>query len=148
VAHLIARQAFLNYSRRFGAAETLSGGQVTGSGSRPETFSAQVKPIGKDFVADDAVLEDFRQFLETQKIRVVASDFEENRAEIGRQITEEVIRQVFGEGEARKRTMAWDPQIQRALELVPKAELLLADPQRYIAERQRELRTADLRSSR
>ena len=42
---------------------------------------------------------------------------------------------MFGEGEARRRSMAWDPQVKKALELVPKAELLLKDPQQFIADR-------------
>ena len=51
-----------------------------------------------------------------------------------------MLRQVFGEGEARRRSLAWDPQVQKALGLVSKAELLLKDPQRFIAERTAELR--------
>jgi hypothetical protein len=45
---------------------------------------------------------------------------------------------VFGEAEARKRTMAWDPQLQKALELAPRAAQLLKDPQQFVAEREAE----------
>ncbi len=57
---------------------------------------------------------------------------------------EEALRQTYGEGEARRRAVAegWDPQMKRALEMVPKAALLLADPQRYLAEREAETRVA------
>ena len=56
-------------------------------------------------------------------------------------IEDEVLRQVFGEGEARRRSIAWDPQVKKALELVPKAELLLRDPRTFVAEREHD-RTA------
>jgi hypothetical protein len=39
--------------------------------------------------------------------------------------------------------MSWDPQIKKALELVPRADLLLRDPKTYVAERSREKRIAD-----
>ena len=45
-----------------------------------------------------------------------------------------MLRQVFGEGEARRRSIAWDPQVRKALALVPKAELLLRDPSTFVAE--------------
>ncbi|HEX6737607.1 MAG TPA: hypothetical protein VF310_05040, partial [Vicinamibacteria bacterium] len=56
------------------------------------------------------------------------------------QILEEVVRQVYGEGEARKRSLAWDPYVQKALGLVAKAELLVKDPQRFVTERDAEAR--------
>jgi hypothetical protein len=39
--------------------------------------------------------------------------------------------------------MTWDPQIKKALDLVPRADLLLRDPKTYVAERSREKRLAD-----
>jgi hypothetical protein len=47
---------------------------------------------------------------------------------------------VYGEAEARRRTMAWDPQVQKALELAPRAAQLLKDPQQFVAERAAELK--------
>jgi hypothetical protein len=46
--------------------------------------------------------------------------------------------------------VTWDPQVQRALELIPRAETLLRDPRGYVAERARERQvtgdTAELRA--
>ena len=61
--------------------------------------------------------------------------------ELRRQL-EEILRQVYGEGEARRRTLAWDPQVQKALSLVPKAEELLKEPQRFIVEYEAEEKAA------
>ena len=49
---------------------------------------------------------------------------------------------MFGEGEARRRSIATDPQIKKALELAPKAELLLRDAPRFVAEHEGERKVA------
>lgn len=142
VSRLVARQAFIAFSRRYGAADQSGGLQVAGAGSRSGSASEKVKVIGSDFRVDDAVLAEFRAFLDEQKIAHGDEEMAENREAVSRLILEEVLRQVFGEGEARRRTAAWDPQLQKALELVPKAELLLRDPRRFVAEREAEGRLA------
>ena len=83
-------------------------------------------------------------FLATREISFSEAEFAESRDEIRRRVLEEVLRQSFGEGEARRRSAAWDPQIQRALALVPKARLLREDPGRYVAEREAEGRVASV----
>jgi carboxyl-terminal processing protease len=141
VAHLIAKQAFVGFSRHFVASGTTGTAEIAGAGKRSDVKSARLKVVSRDFVADDKTLSDFRAYLEQRKIKHTPEDLQANREELERQITEEVLRQVFGEGEARRRSLAWDPQVKKALELVPRAELLLTDPQRFIAERTAELRT-------
>ena len=77
-------------------------------------------------------------YLEQRKLRHTPADLQANRESIARLIQEEVLRQAFGEVEARKRTMAWDPQVQKALELAPKAAQLLSDPRQFVADREAE----------
>jgi carboxyl-terminal processing protease len=98
--------------------------------------------VGKDFKVDDRVMADFRAFLTAEKLKYKEEDLATNREQISHEIQEEVLRQVFGEGEARKRSLAWDPQVKKALDLVPRTELLLRDPQRFMAEREAEKRLA------
>ena len=141
MAHLISKQAFVGFSRSFVASGTTGVAEIAGAGKRSDVKSAKVKVVARDFAADDRTIEDFKAYLDTRKIKHTPEEIQANRAELERQITEEVLRQVFGEGEARRRSLAWDPQVRKALELVPKAELLLKDPQRFIAERTAELRT-------
>jgi carboxyl-terminal processing protease len=145
VSHLVGRQAFVNFSRRYEAAEGQGTARIAGTGSRSQVRSAKVKIVGADFKVDDRVLADFRAYLDERKLRYSPEDLLANRAAVSRQIEEEVLRQAFGEGEARKRSLAWDPQIRKALELVPKAELLLRDPQKYVAQREAEQRLAATR---
>lgn len=142
VSQLITRQAFVGFSRGFEAAGSTGLTQIAGTGSRSEVLSKKVKPIGRDFQVDDAVLADFKAYLQEAKIAYTAEELQEHREEIARRILEEALRQSFGEGEARRRTLAWDPQVQKALGLVTKAELLLRDPQAFMAAREAEGRMA------
>jgi carboxyl-terminal processing protease len=142
VASLISRQAFLGFSRRYEAAENAGASSIAGTGSRSEITSAAIKRIRRDFHVDDAVLEDFKSYLTTQKIPYTEEELTANRETVGRLITDVVLTQVFGEGEAKKHSVAWDPQVQKALALVGKAELLLKDPQRFIADRDGDGRVA------
>jgi len=148
VAHLIARQAFVGFSGGFGTATLQGGARVSGAGSRSDAKSAKVRVIDSGFRADDRVRTEFRAYLEERKIRFTDQDLASHREEIGREIEEEVLRQLFGEAEARRRTVAWDPQVQKALEVMPKAQILIQDPQRFIAERERETHVASLQPSR
>jgi carboxyl-terminal processing protease len=143
VSHLVARQALTSFARGFEAAGGQEGGSIAGTGSRTAPSSARVKKITPAFVVDDAVLVDFRAHLDERKIRYTEAEFAEHRDELARRIEEEVVLQVFGEGEARRRSTAWDPQVRKALELIPRAEQLLRDPGAYVAERERERRLAD-----
>ena len=99
--------------------------------------------VSKDFHADDEVLTEFKGYLDTRKLRYQAADIEQNRVAIVRLIEDEVLRQVVSEGEARRRSVSWDPQIKKALELVPRAAVLLRDPQTFVAERAREKQATD-----
>ncbi len=134
MAHLLGRQAFIGFSRSFAAAGATGRADIQGAGTRSEVDAGKVTVISRDFAVTDKVLADFRAYLDRRKMRYTEADVAENREEISSQILEEVLRQVFGEAEARRRTMAWDPQLQQALELTPKAEQLLKAPQRFLAE--------------
>jgi carboxyl-terminal processing protease len=142
VAYLISKAAFGGFARSFSAAETTgSAADIAGAGKRSEVSAAKLRIVARDFQVDDRTLAEFKSYLDTRKLRYTPEDLAANREAIAHQITEQVLLQVFGEGETRRRSMAWDPQVKKALELVPKSDLLLKDPQRFIAERVAENRT-------
>jgi len=143
VSYLIGRQAFTGFAHGFEAAGGQGQAEIAGTGTRSHADSEKVTLIGRDFEVDDTIRQDFLSYLESRKLRFTPEQLEENRQMVDRLIEEEVVRQVFGEGEARQRSIKWDPQVQRALELVPRAELLLGDPDGFVAERARERRLAD-----
>ncbi len=139
VGYLIARQAFAGFARRFEAAEGQGQAEIAGTGTRSRTASsAKVRLVTRDFRADDSVLADFKSYLESRKLRHTAAELEEHKLAIQRNIEDEVLKQVIGEGEAKWRSVAWDPQLRKALELVPRAEMLMRDPKTFVAERARE----------
>ena len=140
MTYLLARQAFIGFSRFYAAPEGTGRAQIAGAGSRSDLASAKVKVVKRDFVVDEVMLDEFRAYLEQRKLRYTPEDLQANRERISRLIQEEILRQAYGEAEARKRTLAWDPQLQKALELAPRAAQLLADPQQFVAEREAERR--------
>jgi carboxyl-terminal processing protease len=143
VAYLLGRQAFTGFARRFEGEGGQGKAEIAGTGTRSRAASAKVRFVTKEFRADDAVLADFRGYLDSRKLRYKPDDIEQNRVAIVRLIEDEVLRQAISEGEARRRSVTWDPQIKKALELVPRAETLLRDPKTYVAERAREKRIPD-----
>ena len=142
MAYLLARQAFIGFSRGFAPAESNGKAEIAGAGSRPDATIGKVKTIGLDFKVDDAMLAEFRTYLDGRKLKYTEEDLGANREALVREITEEILKQGFGEGAARRRSLAWDSQFQRALELVPKAEQLLRDPQRFVSEQEASRRLA------
>jgi carboxyl-terminal processing protease len=138
VSYLIARQAFTGFARGYDAADGQNRASIAGTGSRSPAASAKVKLLARDFKVDEAMLSDFAAYLVTRKLRHTDAELRENRQDVVRLIDEEILRQVWGEAEARRQSMAWDPQVKKALELVPRAELLLHDPKSFVAQRERD----------
>lgn len=134
VARLQSRQAFVTFARRFESAEVAAATSVAGAGSRAAVGNAKVRPIGQDFKVTPEIVREFAEYLKAENIPVDAAEFEANRQEVEAEILEETMRQIFGEGAARLRLYAQDPQLKKAIESIPMARLLLKDPQRYISE--------------
>ena len=138
VSYLIARQAFTGFAHGYDAADGRDRASIAGTGSRSQGGAAKVKLLSRDFKIDEAMLADFAAYLVSRKLRHTDVELQQNRQEIVRLNDEEIVRQVWGEAEARRKSMAWDPQVKKALELVPRAELLLRDPKSFVAERERD----------
>lgn len=134
VASLQSKQAFVNFARHFDSAEVAAVTAVAGAGSRLSVGNDKVRLIRKDFKVTPQVVDEFAEFLRTEKITFDAKEFEASREEISAEILEETMRQIFGEGAARQRLFALDPQLKKAIDSIPNARLLLKDPQRYISE--------------
>ncbi len=134
VAALQSRQAFVNFTRYFESADVAQQTAVEGAGSRANVGNEKVRLIRKDFKVTPEVVQEFEDFLKKSDIPFDAREFADNRSEIEAEILEETMRQVFGEGEARRRLYGADLQLKKAIESIPMARLLMADPQRYISE--------------
>jgi carboxyl-terminal processing protease len=143
VAHLVSRQAFLLFSRGFNSSETFGqAAQIAGAGSRSEVKNEKVRIITRDFEVDDKTFAEFKALVKARNIPVAEADIDQSREQVARMIQDEVLRQVFGEGEARRKSMSWDPQVRMALELAPRAELLLKDPKKFISQKEAQTKIA------
>ena len=91
--------------------------------------------ITKDFEADDAVLSEFRKFLDKQKVSFTEADIAENRDWIKRKIKRELFVSTFGLEEGYKVELENDVQVQKAIEAIPQARALYENAKRVIAQR-------------
>ena len=91
--------------------------------------------IPKTFEVDDQAMLEFRSFLTEQKISWSEAELAQVNDWIRAAIKSEMFIDEFGQIEGLKIRADSDPQVQRALELLPKAKELADNARRSIAER-------------
>jgi carboxyl-terminal processing protease len=87
-------------------------------------YLAENNSISHDFDVADAVLSRFRKFLQEEQVQYDERDFADNLTYIKQSIKLELYLSIFGMDEAYKLEAAADPQIQKAIELLPQAASL------------------------
>ncbi len=112
---LFGRQLFGSYAEKFYAK----------GDARPGTAGADRRPVDKDFAVDEAMVGDFRKFVESKRVKIDEAAWTTDRTFITAMIRFEIDSAVFGMGVARRRLLEVDPQAQHALSLFPQAEKLL-----------------------
>lgn len=90
--------------------------------------------VGKDFEVDDAVMQEFRKFLDEQKIPFTEADLAENNDWIRSNIKAELFINEFGQQEGMRVHAETDPEVQKALELMPQAKQLAENARKTIAQ--------------
>jgi carboxyl-terminal processing protease len=105
-----------------------------GVGDFTRYFLAQKPEVTADFAPGDAVLDLFRRYLTKEHIRYTEPQIQENLSWIQWKIKREVITSVFGLDEGYKIELQQDPQVQRAIELMPQARALYENARRIMAE--------------
>ncbi len=78
----------------------------------------------KNFEVDDVVLQDFRKFLDDEKVPYTEAELLENNAWVRSNIKSEIFVDVFGQEEGLKVRAETDPQVTKALDLLPQAKHL------------------------
>ena len=100
-------------------------------------FYLSSKPdVTKDFVANDEVINEFRKYLDKQHIKYTEPEIQENLAWLKLQIKREVFTSVFGLNEGFKVALQDDPQLDKAIELIPQSRALYQNARKIVAERQ------------
>src|SRR6202140_282071 len=89
----------------------------------------------KSFEVDDVVLQDFRKFLDDEKVPYTEAELMENNAWVRSNIKSEIFVDVFGQEEGLKVRAETDPQVTKALDLLPQAKSLAENARKIVAER-------------
>ena len=80
--------------------------------------------VSKDFVVDDAVLQQFKDFLKTKQVEYTDADIAGVSDWLKTSIKSELYTSQFGQLEGLKVRAEWDPQIAKAVTFLPEAQAL------------------------
>jgi carboxyl-terminal processing protease len=112
---LYTRQLFASYAEQFTAeGDTRAGAQ-----------GKNRKAVRRGFAVDDAMMQDFKQFVASRKLLIDEAAWTKDREFIRGMLRYEIDVALFSAATARQRLIADDPQAQFALTLFPEAEKLL-----------------------
>lgn len=89
--------------------------------------------VTKDFTVDNAVIQNFKNYLTRKQIPWTAQDIQAVRGWIDMSIKSELFTSVFSQKAGLKVRAGWDPMINKAVTLVPQAEALEETAERTIA---------------
>jgi carboxyl-terminal processing protease len=89
----------------------------------------------KNFEVDDAVVQDFRKFLDNEKVPFSEADLLENNDWVRSSLKSEIFVDAFGQEEGLKVRAESDPEVVKALDLLPQAKALAENAKRIVAER-------------
>ena len=126
--------AFFRFATRFAPAD--GRGAVAGAGERPDELQArgdQIRSVDQTFRADDATLTEFFDFLAEERIPHDREGLQEHRDAVALRIEGEIFSLLWGPAASREATLDRDSQITAALQAMPRAALLLRDPEAYLA---------------
>ena len=96
---------------------------------------ANTHKITKSFEVDEVMLLDFRKFLDQEKLPYTEADFLENNDWLRYALKSEIFVNAFGQEEGLKVRAENDPEVVKALELLPQARALTDNAKKYIAAR-------------
>lgn len=93
------------------------------------------KHVQKSFEVDDAVMQEFRKFLDEQKVPYTEADLNENKDWVKARIKSEMFVSEFGQQEGLRVSAEADPEVLKALDLMPQAKALAENARKIIADK-------------
>ncbi len=130
---LNSRNVFFKYATRFAAKDDHR--SVEGAGVQPKEIRTarpkNVRLVDERFRVNDEVLEDFFGFLDAEKIQYSRDELLAAREALSLRIEGEIFNALWGAEAAQKISVTYDPQVRAALQALPDASDLLADPAAY-----------------
>ncbi|PYV39895.1 MAG: S41 family peptidase [Acidobacteria bacterium] len=100
-------------------------------------YNVSHSATNKPFEVNEALLTEFRHFLNSNQIEYEESDFHDNFNFIKREIQYEYYLARLGSEEAQKVRLDGDPQVAKALEVLPQAKALLTNAGKPVANNQK-----------
>ncbi|HLI35703.1 MAG TPA: S41 family peptidase [Terriglobia bacterium] len=100
-----------------------------------KNYLANHKDVSEDFEPDDAVMQEFRDYLRKDGISLSDKDLAANLNFIKLRIKENVIGAAYGEQEERRVAAENDPLVEKAVQELPEAAQLVENAKRYMASR-------------
>jgi len=121
-AEIRFKGAFFGYARKFAEHQTELSKKYVFPGEAAAGAPAPGKIVVKrEFIVDEAVVEDFKEFLRASKFIPPADKFEEALPEIKRELEREIVSSLWSLEEGRRVFCLRDPVILKALEVMPEA---------------------------
>jgi carboxyl-terminal processing protease len=110
--------------------------QQQGVGDFTRFYLGEKPDVTKDFVVNDEVIAQFRKYLDQQKIKYTEDNIQANLVWLKWQIKREVFTSYFGLTDGYKVELQDDPQLEKAVELIPQAKALYSNARKILAERE------------
>jgi carboxyl-terminal processing protease len=110
--------------------------QQQGVGDFTRFYLGEKPDVTKDFVVNDDVIAQFRKYLDQQKIKYTDDNIQANLVWLKWQIKREVFTSYFGLTDGYKVELQDDPQLEKAVELIPQAKALYSNARKILAERE------------
>ena len=107
-----------------------------GVGDFVRFYLGEKPDVTKEFASDDAVLAQFRKFLNQQHIEFTDQEIQANLSWLKWQIRREVFTSVFGLDEGYRVALQDDPQLDKAIELIPQARALYQNARKILAQKE------------
>jgi carboxyl-terminal processing protease len=108
----------------------------TGVGGFTLNFLGTRPSVTKDFEVSELLLNSFRVYLSDHKVPYTESDFSSNLDWIKHKIKSEVLLSSFGQTEGIKVMVEADPEVQTAVDALPRARALYQNARKIVAQRQ------------
>jgi carboxyl-terminal processing protease len=110
--------------------------QQQGVGDFTRFYLGEKPTITKDFVTNEEVIAQFKKYLDQQKIKYTDQDIQSNLTWLKWQIKREVFTSYFGLTDGYKVELQDDPQLEKAIEMVPQSRALYQNARKILAERE------------
>lgn len=107
-----------------------------GVGDFTRYYLGERPDVTKDFVVNEDVIGEFRKYLDKEKIKYTDQDIQANLTWLKWQIKRETFTSLFGLTDGYKVELQDDPQLDKAVEMIPQAKALYQNARKVLAERE------------